>query len=123
MNNYIRFVVGTNQESPTIQTGLITELRFLKEESELHQFEIDFIEETFEWLNDNLPCPPYETHELNNDAISWFKDSSKVFIDKFWEIKSLLEDYGKHVRILTTDEPGIIYYEDEFQIVSESENW
>ena len=123
MNNYIRFVVGTNQECPTVQTGLVTELRMLKEDYELEQFEIEFIEETFEWLNEHLPCPPFEESNWSKGAISWFKDSSKIYIDKFWEIKTMLDDYGKHVRVLKTSQPGTIHYEDEFQVVAESKKW
>ena len=35
-----------------------------------------------------------------------------------WEVKRLLEGHGYHVNVLHTRHPGIVVYEDEWQIVA-----
>lgn len=51
-------------------------------------------------------------------AISWFKPTARQAIQKMWEFKVLLEDHGYHVNILETREPGVVIYEDEWQVVA-----
>ena len=117
---FVRFVVGTNQESPRYQSGVVTELRLLKESGALPDYEHAHVEELFAWLNEHLPHPPFSSAEWPKDAISWFKPSASVFISKFREMIAILEEHGRFVRTLTTTDPGVIRYEDEFQVVASS---
>ena len=117
---FVRFVVGTNREQPYNQTGVVAELRLLKESGDLPDYEEGHAKGLFNWLNENLPCPPFQENDWSPDAISWFKDSSQEMIRVFRDIISILEQYGRPVRMITTKEPGTILYEDEFQVVAES---
>lgn len=117
---FVRFVVGTNREAPRFQSGVVTELRMLRDSGELADYYVDYIEELFEWINDELPCPPFESSGWSKDAISWFKDSAQDFISRFRDMIAILEIHGRHVRTISTSQPGRILYEDEFQIVAES---
>ena len=114
---YVRFVVGTNQDSPTQQTGVVTELRRLRDSSALPSYEQEHVDEVFDWLNDHLPCPPFESKNWSKDAISWFKDSAQDMIGYFRDMIAILEEHDRPVRMITTDRPGMILYEDEFQVV------
>lgn len=117
---FIRFVVGTNQESAHEQTGVVAELRLLKESGDLPEYEHAHIQELFAWLNEHLPCPPFSSAEWPTDAVSWFKPSASVFISMFREMITILEEHGRFVRTLTTTDPGVIRNEDEFQVVASS---
>ena len=117
---YVRFVVGTNREKPTEQNGVVSSLRFIKEAGKLPDYEVQHAEEILRWLNSNLPCPPFSASKWPPDAISWFKASARGMIAKFRELISILEQYDEPVRMLTTNQPGVILYEDEFQIVAHS---
>ncbi|MCB1275680.1 hypothetical protein [Prosthecobacter sp.] len=117
---FIRFVVGTNQERARQQTGVVAELRLLKESGDLPDYEHEHVAELFAWLNDHLPCPPFSSAEWPEDAVSWFKPSAVEFIARFREIITILEEHGRFVRTLTTTDPGVIRYEDEFQVVTSS---
>ncbi len=117
---FIRFVVGTNQESAKHQTGVVIELRLLKESGELPDYEHPHVEELFAWLNDHMPCPPFSTSDWPDDVVCWFKPSAQTFIAKFREMIAILEEHGRFVRTLTTTDPGVIRYEDEFQVVTSS---
>ena len=120
---YLRFVVGTNREENNTQTGIVTELRMLRESGDLPLYEHEHVEELFEWLNQNLPCPPFSKMNWSPHAISWFKSSSQDMIGKFREIIAILEEHGRPVRMIKTLRPGRILYEDAYQIVAESSRY
>jgi hypothetical protein len=91
----------------------------LRDSGEVADYEVDHIEELFEWINDKLPCPPFESSDGSPDAISWFKDSSQEIISRFRDMIALLEIHGRPVRTITTMAPGTILYEDDYQVVAE----
>jgi hypothetical protein len=120
---FVRFVVGTNREKPTHQTGVITSLEYLKKTGQLPDYEAEHVEEIFLWLNTHLPCPPFKAKDWSPDAISWFKGSAQSMISKFREMIAILEQYDHPVRMLKTEQPGMILYEDEFQVVAQSRHY
>jgi hypothetical protein len=117
---FVRFVVGTNQEPARLQTGVVIELRLLKESGELPDYEHPHVEELFAWINQNLPVPPFAEAQWPRDAISWFKPTATAFVSKFRELTAILEEHGRYTRMLTTTDPGIIRYEDDFQVIASS---
>lgn len=116
---YIRFVVGRDDEDHRWLTGVITEARMLRERGELQLYEIERLEETFCWLNENFPCPPFEANLQLRKGACWFKPSAKDAISKIWEVINLLKEHDVPVRMLRSNMPGRCLYEDEFQIVVE----
>lgn len=120
---YVRFVVGTNREEPKYQTGIVASIRLVAEKGKLPKYEVEHVEEIFSWLNTHLPCPPFSREQWSPDAISWFKASAQEMIYKFRELIAILEQYDHPVRMLTTDQPGVILYEDDFQVVAESKHY
>jgi len=54
-----------------------------------------------------------------NKAICWFKPSAVEHIAKAREIVRVLQDHGVHVRMIKTDNPGYIVYQDDYQIAAE----
>ena len=92
----------------------------MKESGQLPVYEVEHVEEIFLWLNTHLPCPPFNGKKFPPEAISWFKGSALGMISKFRELIAILEQFDQPVRMLTTEQPGMIWYEDEFQIVAQS---
>jgi len=125
MARYIRFIVRTDHPSRTRCTGVVASLRILGEEGKLPGYYVEYSEELFEQLNEGLPCPPFKKSGWNSDCISWFKDTepAQKWISVFREIIAILQDSDIEVGTLTTKEPGVIVYEDEFQIVAESSRY
>lgn len=118
---YIRLVVGTDSDHRSL-TGIITEASLLKDRGELETYEISLLEELFDWLNDHLPCPPFETSNWPKDIVSWFKPDAGEPIAKLWEIVAILKEHDVPVRVLKSKMPGRSYYEDDFQIVVVEKN-
>ena len=114
---FIRFVVGTDGENHRWLTGIITEARLLRDDGALEAYEAEWLEATYAWLNQNLPCPPFSSSGWCRDAVSWFKDDAGDAIGRMWGIVSLLREHGLPVRLLRSRNPGKILYEDDYQVV------
>lgn len=100
-------------------------MRILGEEGRLPEYQVEYSHEIFERLNESLPCPPFEDRNWSSDCISWFKDTSPAqqWISVFRDIIAILEDSDIEVATLTTNRPGMIVYEDEFQVVAKSRKY
>ena len=122
MSRFIRFIVTTDHGSRTSCTGVVASLRILGEEGVLPDYYIESSTEIFDEMNRDLPCPPWSDPKLDRECVSWFKDTvgGQHWIRKFREIVAILEDAGIEVSTLTTEKPGMIVYEDEFQVVAKS---
>ena len=101
---------------------MVASLRILGEEGALPDYYHDSSEEIFDEMNRDLPHPPWNDPKLDRECVSWFKDTDggQQWIGKFREIVAILEDAGIEVATLTTEKPGMIVYEDEFQVVAKS---
>ena len=80
-------------------------------------YEAEQLEEIYEWFNANLPCPPFSTSGWSRDAVAWFKDSAKESIRRMRDLAILLESHGLLVRMLRSENPGKVLYEDRHQVV------
>lgn len=125
MARFIRFIVRTDHPSRSRCTGVVASLRILGEAGRLPDYQVQHSKELFELLNEGLPCPPFEGSGWNSDCVSWFKNTepAQKWISVFRDIISILEDSDFDVGTLTTDKPGMIVYEDEFQVVARSKNF
>jgi hypothetical protein len=85
----------------------------------LEEHQLVWLEETYAWLNEHLPCPPFSTSRWSRDAVTWFKDNAGDPIKRMWEIVMLLREHGVPVRLLRSKNPGKVLYEDEYQVVVE----
>ncbi len=75
------------------------------------------------WFRYNLELPD-EIKRVNDKAraqtaVSWFKDSATEHIEHLREISSIIQRHGAVVDFLHTNEPGLILYEDEYQVFAQ----
>lgn len=117
---YLRFVVGSESDPARIQSGLFVETEYLRKNGHLEAYQEKLVREAFAFFNKNLPCPPFSRKNWSSDAISWFKDTAHEFIDRMRDLTFILEENDLLVRILKTEKPGMILYEDEFQVIAQS---
>ncbi len=114
---FIRLVVGADSEDHRHLIGLVTEAKLLRNSGVLTVNEEAVLQDHYNWLNENLPCPPYSSSNWPKTAAAWFKDSAIEPIRRLRAIGALLEEHGLQVRMLRSKNPGKIHYEDNFQIV------
>ena len=124
---FVRFVVGADAENAAWLTGIITEARLLRDGGSLHGYESEWLEAIFDWLNEHLPCPPFEEKfrrgEWTRDAVAWFRPGAKGPVGRMWDIVAILREHGVAVRMVTSEKPGKIVYEDAYQVVAETPYW
>lgn len=124
---FVRFVVGADVENAAWLTGVVTEARLLRDRGELYSHEVDQLESSFDWLNEHLPCPPFETKldsgEWTPDAVAWFRPEAEEPIRRMWDIVAILREHGVPVRMVTSRKPGRIVHEDAYQVVAETPPW
>jgi len=119
---FVRFVVGADGEHHKELTGIITEARLLRERGELTTDEDDLLADLYEWFNDNVPVPPFESRHLPRDYVAWFRDDAAEPVAKMWDMVALLREHGVDVRLLRSANPGRVVYEDEVQVLVDEWN-
>ena len=119
---FIRFVVGTDGDYHRDLTGIVTEARLLRDAGELSPNETEQLENLYDWFNERLPVPPYSTSNWPADVVAWFRDDATDAVRRMWDVIALLRDHSVSVRMLTSNNPGRVVYEDDYQVVVEEWN-
>lgn len=119
---YVRFVVGTRGQDTRWLTGVITVGRL-----KMRHFDQSgrrTVRETFKWLNDHIPCPPFsekkKAGEWTADAVAWFRTTAREPINRLRPLIQVLRAHGLMVRTVFTNNPGRIVYRDKWQVVAET---
>ncbi|MGD8858988.1 MAG: hypothetical protein PVI30_03195 [Myxococcales bacterium] len=121
---YLRFVVERHDDESGFRQGFVQAAAELQSRGDIPQREVDRLEHIFGWFKQNLVVPTRfgrkrNAAHKNSRGLSWFKDTAKEHIGRAREIAEILEAYGCPVRMIVTDRPGYIVYEDEHQVVAE----
>ena len=121
-NVFIRFVVGSDGQHHKELTGIITEARLLHERGELTSAEDVRLADLYEWLDEHVPVPPFESGRFPRDAVAWFRDDAGEAVTKMWDIVALLREHGLEVQLLRSANPGRVVYEDRTQVLVDEWN-
>ena len=121
---FLRFVVADLDRDSGRRQGVLQAAFALRDRGELSAEEVEVLSTIEVWLDANLPRPARFSRKRNNFhrtpmALSWFKDSARQHVAKVREVASILEARSISVETVTTDRPGYIVYEDDFQVVAE----
>jgi hypothetical protein len=121
---YVRFVNATRSENAYLATGLFMATRWLRDDGVLDPQEVEFLDETLEWFNEHMRCPPFKeklkTKAWSTEAVAWYHDHATRHIEKMWNFVSILKRHGEPVRMVKTKRPGKVIYSDQHQIVAET---
>lgn len=75
------------------------------------------------WFNANLSIPKQFSagghRGFGQPGLSWFKPVATEHIARMHSLKRALEACGIYVEMLTARDPGLIVWQDDFQIVAE----
>ncbi len=76
--------------------------------------------EARKWFEEHLPVPPYYQDGNPDRAVTWFKESAMDghIVRELVIYRNLAEKYGINIELITSDDPGEIIYEDEYQIAT-----
>lgn len=102
--------------------GVFTAGGILSDDGMLYDHEIKLRKHILTWFSANLEVPQVQASASNYyskpQAISWFKSSATVHIAKMREYVEILKAHDVQVKQLTTNRPGKIVYEDDFQVAA-----
>lgn len=120
---YIRFVIHKLDEDSGKRQGLFQALANLESRGRLRPHEQEHFDEVYEWFRHNLKKPRSFSRSskphAKKVALSWFKDSATEHIAKMRGLVQVLQAHRVEVEVLTTDRPGYVVYEDNFQVAAE----
>jgi len=123
---FIRFAVDEKDEESLVPVGVFHALRKLEDSGVLGEAETAVAKQHYQWFKDNLKAPTKFTrskskapYRKKRKAISWFKDTAAEHLRRLRDINAILEQHDFRVRMITTDRPGYIVYEDDFQVAAE----
>ena len=119
---YIRFVVLQKDEDSHRAKGVYQAADELIIAGSLTDEELRWLKEVQRWFDKQLDVPLRFSRSTragaHPNAISWFKDSANLYIEKMRELVGFLEQHGLSTKMLQTSRPGYIVYEDEHQIAA-----
>ena len=115
---YLRFVIHRQDPDSGFLQGVIHAANFLHERDALAPWEEDWLQRDFEWLNEHLPVPRVLRHHESRRALSWFRPTAHKEIACVRSIVALLREHAIPVRQLTTRDPGLVVYRDDYQVVA-----
>ena len=111
---YLRFVFARPEDRSRRRLGILRGDRALCKGAE----EVDAV---YEWLKRNLPIPPRDVFSAGR-ALCWFKLDAHRCIEQVRDLAFLLERRGERIWQIYSRNPGLITYEDEYQIVAVPES-
>jgi len=90
----------------------------LRDSEKIEKHYEDELNKSIEWLKKHLKNPKPLQDKEHFRAISWFHPRAKEPIKRVRKIKAILEEYGYIIDVIKTKDPGIIIYEDGWQVVA-----
>ena len=120
---YIRFVCFQSIGRQRSRLGLFKAIDEAVESEHASGWAIAEARSLGGWFDANLDIPKaFSTggHKgFGQPGLSWFKPAATEHIGQMHRLKVALEQCGIHVEVLTTRDPGLIVWQDQFQIVAE----
>lgn len=120
---YLRFVTAAIDPQSGARLGVFQAAFDLRRAGALEPWEEEQLAALLEWFDAHLDRPlrlrrSRRVHATDR-AICWFKADARVHIVQMRALGALLDEHGVHVRVLRTDRPGYVVYEDAFQVAAE----
>lgn len=115
---YVRFVSHIPNEHSNSSLGVFQAAHRLRAAGKLQPHEEEWLEGELAWLNMHLKSPACLREPGSQRAICWFHPRAQKPIEKVRSIVALLEEHGVYIRMIKTENPGIIIYEDGWQVVA-----
>lgn len=119
---FIRFVVDYRDPDSGRRQGLFQVSWNLSEAGMLSARDEAEIQRIRLWFGKHLKQPDRlalsPRPHAKNMALSWFRDSATQHVTKMREFAEIVRLHGFETKILHTDRPGYVLYEDEHQVVA-----
>jgi hypothetical protein len=118
---YLRFSTTKWDPESTRNLGILVAAHDLRDDGDITRDEHEILRKTLKWFNENVTVPKILKDTDHRRAISWFKSSATEPVQKMWELVEILRHHDVNIDVHKTNNPGIVIYEDEWQVVAKPE--
>ncbi len=119
---FIRFIVEHVDENAQVEQGVFIASGEMRRKGLLSKAGVVQLRKICDWFNKNLESPERVSRSTKKyahpEAICWFKETAHEHLKRIARICDFLNAHGAATRAITTDRPGYIVYEDEFQVAA-----
>jgi hypothetical protein len=120
---YLRFVTDEVDLRTGKAKGMFSLAYELIRESVLSYDDEGLLKQSLNWVESNIPIPTKfsrtnNEYRKNTGGLCWLKSESREAVSKHWDVKNVLEIAGYSVKLIKTNNPGKMVYEDDFQAVA-----
>lgn len=115
---FLRFAIFRKDEDSHSSLGVFQAIFELRDSGELQDYELEIVESELGWLKMHLKSPAVLQEGWTERAISWFKPEAERPIEKIRTLNHILVEHGYFVKMLKTETPGRVIYEDGWQVVA-----
>jgi len=115
---YVRFQGLTPVLGTSSKQGIFQLAYHLKHSPDTCHYHDKELRRNLTWLETHLDTPKILDEAKHYRAICWFKDSAFEPLNRIWVLKYLLEECGYWVDRIKTSNPGLIVYQDGWQVAA-----
>ena len=120
---FVRFIVAIQHRDTNEPMGIFAAIKLLPRVGRVADWDERRLAELTEWFRTHLPFPARtaRTQRPNGPhrALSWFRSTASVHIAQARELAAVLEANDIRTHMVTSDRPGYVVYQDEFQVLAE----
>lgn len=118
---FLRFISAEVDEDSGVSMGLFCATEKLLDDVALHEYEYEALLDCIDWFTRHLRDPfryRLEPERLAYQSICWFRSTAHEHLSRAWEMVALLEERDILMRMIKTEVPGYILYEDNAQVLA-----
>ncbi len=115
---YLRFTTLAKDEQSHSLKGVFQAAFELRDSGRLDDYQEAELNRALDWLKQHLKSPACLHDPENYRAVSWFDPRAVKPMQYVWRIVQVLEDHGVLIQVHKSKDPGIVIYEDGWQVVA-----
>lgn len=118
---FVRFVTSKIGVYSHVEEGIFQLAYDLRDGDQVFDYERDVLFDVLYWFNEHLSAPTrFSRNPMGSSrAICWFRSSAGEHIRKIYEMIAVMENHLLDVRMIKTELPGYIVYQDRYQVAAE----
>ncbi|MEM8937007.1 MAG: hypothetical protein AAGC77_11425 [Pseudomonadota bacterium] len=122
VDKFVRFVTADREPVTGLKVGFFDAAYELSRSGVPNEADIKTLTTALRWFETNLNVPTRFSKtarpHAHGKAFSWFKPAASEHISKSRDVLKVLVRYGTQSEMLTSRKPGVIVFEDSFQIAA-----
>jgi hypothetical protein len=111
---FLRFATKRHHDVSGRREGIFSAAYRLCREGSLAEDEAADLHDLLDWFGSNLPTPPHDFDD--HRAIFLFRSEAGECTQRIWDLVGLLSFHGVRCEMQEFTDPGLIVWDDEYQI-------